>query len=121
MSSPLQNRIAKVFIPVSDIERAIRWYSQIFALPVGDTSHEHRIYDLPMQGEVGLILDAHKPVSNSAQPICLFWCDDIQASQAFLQQHDVELLGSIQDIGSMFILTFRDPDGNLLMIGQLKD
>ena len=59
--SPIQNKIGMVFIPVSDMQKAIAWYSRLLGLPLGATSHEDKIYNLPMQGETGLILDAHKP------------------------------------------------------------
>jgi hypothetical protein len=48
MNSPIQNKIGMVFIPVSDMPAAIAWYSRLFGLTVGKTSHEGRIYGVPM-------------------------------------------------------------------------
>ncbi len=119
MSQIIQQSIGAVFIPVSEMQRAIKWYSWLFGLPVGGTSHEGTIYDLPMNGETGLILDANKPVvQNSSQPLCYFWTSDIHAAYDFLHQNGVSIVGDILDIGSVSFLTFKDPDSNLLMICQ---
>jgi len=118
MNSPIENRIGCVFVPVSDMGRAIDWYSRLLDLPVNRTSHGGLIYDLPMQGETGLILDGHKRVANSSQPICFFWTGDIRRTHAFLVTNEAEIVGDIDDIGSVTTLVFKDPDGNLLMVCQ---
>ncbi len=118
MTSPIHNRIGTVFIPVSDMPQAIAWYSRLFGLPVGETTHADRIYNVPMSGETGLILDSHKPVINSSQPVCFFWTDDLRSTLAFLQSRDVEIVSSIEDIGRVSFLAFRDPDQNLLVVCQ---
>lgn len=101
------------------MQRAINWYSWLFGLPLGTTSHEGTIYDVPMHGETGLILDSNKPIiQNSSQPLCYFWTSDIHVAFEFFQQNDVVLVGEILDIGSVSFLTFKDPDSNLLMLCQ---
>lgn len=120
MDSPIQNRIGMVFVPVSDMPRAIAWYSRLLGLPIGQPSHDDNIYTLPMSGETGLILDSHRPVANSSQPLCFFWTDDIRSTAAFLESLSVEIVGAIEDIGSVSMLTFRDLDGNLLMACQMN-
>lgn len=118
MSSPVQNQIGAVFIPVSNMQRAIAWYSTLLGFPQTEASHEGKIYNLPMGGDTALMLDAHKPVTNSSQPLCFFWTDDIRTAYDFLKQQEIELLGVPEDIGSITTLTFKDPDGNLLMVCQ---
>jgi predicted enzyme related to lactoylglutathione lyase len=118
MNSPLQRRVGKVFIPVSDIAQAARWYSALFGLPLGAMTHGGKIYDLPMEREPGVILDAHRPVQSSSQPLCFFWTEDIAAAHRHLVALGVEIVGAVEDIGSVQTLTFRDPDGNLLMVCQ---
>jgi predicted enzyme related to lactoylglutathione lyase len=118
MTNPIRNQIGMVFIPVSDMERAIGWYSQLFGLPVAATSHEGKIYDLRMAGDTALLLDGHKAVVNSSQPLAAFWTDDIHAAYAFLKRSGVELVSAPDDIGSVTTLVFKDPDGNLLMVCQ---
>ncbi len=118
MTSPIQNQIGSVFIPVSDMQRAIAWYSRLLDLSVQAASHQGKIYTLAMQGSAGLILDAHKPVVNSSQPLFFLWTADIRAVYAFLQENEVEMTGPVEDIGSVTTLAFKDPDGNLLMVCQ---
>jgi predicted enzyme related to lactoylglutathione lyase len=119
-SSPIENSIGAVFIPVSEMARAIAWYNRLLGLPAQSTSHEGRIYDLPMQGDVGLILDGHQPVTNSAQPLCFFWTADLQATRQFLVDNEVTIVRDIAGIGTVLTLTFQDPDGNLLMVCQRR-
>ena len=116
--SPIKNQIGSVFVPVSDMQRAIEWYSRLLGQPVKETTYAGKIYDLPLVGEVGLILDGHKPVQNSSQPLFFFWTADIQAAYDFLKANQVELTSLVEDIGSVKTLSFRDPDGNLLMVCQ---
>ena len=118
MGRPIENKIGCVFIPVSDMMQAIEWYTRLLGLSAKTTSHEGRIYDVPMTGDVGLILDGHKPVTNSSQPICFFWTSDIQAARAFLIEQGIELVNDMEDIGSVSTLAFKDLDHNLLMVCQ---
>lgn len=118
MTSPIQRRIGCVFIPVGDMERARRWYSRILGLPIPAISHEGKIADLRMDGETQLILDGHKPVANSSQPLFFFWTDDLRETYLFLRRMEVEIVTPIEDIGSVSTLVIHDPDGNLLMICQ---
>jgi predicted enzyme related to lactoylglutathione lyase len=114
---PIQNRIGAVFVPVSDMTRAVAWYSRLFGIDPGETSHDGTICDLPMAGDTGLILDANKPISgHSTQPLCFFWTDDIAAALAHLRARDAEITSDVTDIGSVSFISFRDPDGNPLMI-----
>jgi predicted enzyme related to lactoylglutathione lyase len=118
MDSPIQNRIGCVFIPVSDMTRARRWYERLLGLSPSTTSHADQIVDLPMLGETQLILDSHQPVVNSSQPLLFFWTDDLRTTAEFLQQIAVEIVRPIEDIGSVSTLVIKDPDHNLLMICQ---
>jgi predicted enzyme related to lactoylglutathione lyase len=120
LETPIQNRIGMVFVPVSDVVAAGAWYGRILGQPPQETAHEGNIYAMPMAGEVGLILDSHRPVANSAQPLCFFWTSDIGAADTFLRELGVEIVRPIEDIGGLFTLTFKDPDGNLLMFAQSK-
>ncbi|MCX6043936.1 MAG: VOC family protein [Chloroflexi bacterium] len=119
--SPIQNKIGMIFIPVTDMDRAIAWYSQLLGVPVGSATHEGKIYNLPMQGETGLILDGNKPVPNSSQPICFFWATDISATYVFLREIGAEIVSAVEDIGSVTYVSFRDPDNNLLMVCQANN
>ncbi len=121
MKSPIINTIGAVFIPVSNMTRAIEWYSDLLDLPLLETSHEGTIYDLPMAGDTALILDANeKEVTNSSQPLFFFMTEDMAASYAFLNDKQIEIIGQVEAIGSVSFLTFKDPDNNLLMVCERK-
>lgn len=119
--SPIEPRVRQVFIPVNDMPQAIAWYSALFGIEPGDTSHAGGIYDIPVTGETRLVLDAHKPVtSHSVQPLCMFPTDEMDAALAHLREIGAEITSEPQDIGSVIFATFRDPDGNPLMVYQPK-
>ena len=120
MKSPIENRFGSIFVPVSDIRRAIGWYSRILGLPTQDISDAGKVYSIPMQGEVGLILDGHKEVKNSSQPLFFWWTKDIQQTRQFLIENEVRIVQDVEDIGHVITITFKDPDGNLLMVCQSK-
>lgn len=119
MGSPIEGRIGQVFVPVTDMARAIAWYSRLLGLPIAATSHGGKIYDIPLAGGISLLLDGHQAtVTNSSQPLFSLWTGDIRAAAAFLREHDIPICGAIADIGSVSILRFRDPDNNLLLLCQ---
>lgn len=101
--------------------RAIAWYSRLFGLKPGDTTHAGAIYDVPVSGETLLVLDSHKPVnSTSVPPLCMFPTDDMAAALHWLREIEVEITSEPEDIGSLVFTTLSDPDGNPLMIYQPK-
>ena len=116
MGSPVDNRIGTVFVPVSDMDRAVEWYDELFDLPSGEPTHGGTIYDVEMAGDAGLLLDANRPVENSSQPLCFFPTDDLAAAYQFLREREIPIVHEPEDIGSVSILTFEDPDGNRLMV-----
>ncbi len=119
--SPIQARVGQVFIAVNDMQKAIAWYSQLFGVDPGDTSHAGAIYDIPVKGETRLVLDSHKPVTSApVQPICMFPTDDMDGALAHLRSIDAEITSDPQDIGSLVFATFTDPDGTPLMVYQPK-
>jgi hypothetical protein len=46
-----------------------------------------------MEGETRVILDVHRPVQNSSQPLCFFWTGDIVAAHEHLSTLGAEILG----------------------------
>ena len=52
-------------------------------------------------GSVQLILNAHKSVTHSPQPICLFHTLRIERSRVRLIDRGVEVVGDMQGIGSL--------------------
>ena len=105
-----------MFVPVSDTERSVEWYGDLFGTSAEETAHEGTIYHVEMDGETNLVLDANRPVENSSQPHCFFRTDDIEASREFLATLDVPVVIGPENVGSVTFLTVEDPDGNRLMV-----
>ena len=117
-SSPIHNRIGAVFVHVTDMQRAIAWYSALLGVPQSATSHEGLIYDVPMDGPTGLTLDGHAHARGAFQPggpLLMLPADDIHAAHAFAGEHAREV-GPVEDIGSVSVFHLADPDGNRLIV-----
>lgn len=119
MSSPIKNKIKTVFIPVSDIESAKQWYSEMLGIPGGDIPFQH-LFVAEMEG-TGMVLDTmpkwrdgrRLPVLQA--PCIQFETEDIHASYQFMKDMDVNLVTEIEH-NQFFV--FKDPDGNMLMVCQ---
>ncbi len=122
MTSPIKNQAGAVFIHVSDMKRAIGFYSKLLGLPILEAAHEGNIYDLPVQSGTQIILDSHhrKAPSNDNLPLLFFDTDDLQASYAFIVSEGIEVAGEIEIHDDISFFTFRDPDGNVLMVCEDK-
>lgn len=121
MTSPIQSRIAGVFIPVRDIEKARDWYSRILGVVPGAIHFGH-LCSLPHEGSCAINLDTMPKWGGKDPggaplyqvPAFMFKTEDIQGAYNFMQPNGVELVTGIE--GHWF--AFRDPDGNLLMVCQ---
>ena len=116
--SPIDNRIGAVFVHVTDMQRAIDWYSALLGVPQHSTSHEGLIYDVPMDGPTGLTLDGHAYVRGTfrpAGPMLMLHAADIRAAHAFAVERARDV-GAVEDIGTVSVFQLSDPDGNRLII-----
>jgi len=121
MSSPIKRHIGQVFIPVRDMEAAAAWYAELlgFEHEAGRLSHEDTIYDIPTETEPWLCLDSNRPDFVASGPArFFFWTSDMQATVGHLHEIAADEVSEVEDIGSLSFVTFRDPDGNLLMVAQ---
>jgi catechol 2,3-dioxygenase-like lactoylglutathione lyase family enzyme len=115
MPSPIENRIGTTFIPVSNIEKARDWYCKLLGLPADGEILFGHLYIVPMApGSSGLVLDSKVFTGpQSSAPLFHFNTQDVHAAYRFLQENGVELVSEIQ---ADHFFTFKDPDGNLLMV-----
>jgi predicted enzyme related to lactoylglutathione lyase len=110
-----------VFIHVSNMSRAISWYSRLLDLPSLEATHEDMIYNLPVKSGPQIILDAY-PKETSPRgtgPRVMFATSDIHAARARATDLFQETT-DIQDIGGSLTIYLEDPDGNLICIRQAK-
>lgn len=121
MSSPIKRHIGQVFIPVRNMEVAASWYSGLlgFEHEAGRLSHEDTIYDIPTESGPWLCLDANRPDFVASGPArFFFWTSDLRAALSHLHEIGADEVSDVEDIGSLSFVTFKDPDGNLLMVAQ---
>ncbi|MEU5873486.1 VOC family protein [Glycomyces sp. NPDC047369] len=115
---PIDNRIGAVFVHVTDMRRAIAWYSALLGVPEHAASHEGLIYDVPMSGPTGLTLDGHAHARGEfapGGPLLMLHAPDIDAAHAFALDR-AERVTAVQDIGTVSVFNLADPDGNTLIV-----
>ncbi|PYI51834.1 VOC family protein [Paenibacillus flagellatus] len=114
---PITNRVGGVFMHVSNMERSVNWYHKLFGMPER-SSVTDKVHALAMQGQ-GLVLDQHgydRKLAPKDRPMLMFDSPDVHAAYRYLQQIGVAPESRIEEYPGMAFFTFRDPDGNLLMV-----
>lgn len=116
MKSPIVNKVGAIFIPVSDLKRAIEWYSFILGLEAREENRIDHLYIIPMDGP-GVVLDTDIYAEENVFRVAPFHfnTNDIHASYQFMKENGVELTTGIEH-DTWF--SFKDPDGNVLMVCQ---
>ncbi|MCA1029739.1 VOC family protein [Bacillus timonensis] len=122
MKNPVMNRVGAIFIHVTDMNRAIHFYSNLFGLPIHETAHEGTIYDLPVSGGSQIILDSNKShLPNEGEKARLFFdTNNLQQSYHHVRDLGAEIYSEIEEHGDISFFTFRDTEGNLMMICEDK-
>lgn len=119
---PISNRIDTVFIHVSNLKDSVRWYGKLLGVDIKDEEYRGPIFTFDMgQGRPGLTLDNHcfdddYEFIPSNQPIFNFSAVDIQAAFQHVQNLGAEIVTEIQTYPDLSEFSFKDPDGNILMV-----
>ncbi|WP_274362249.1 VOC family protein [Paenibacillus thermotolerans] len=111
----IQNGIHFVFIPVSDMERAVRFYSDIFGLPAKPGPYGS-LYNVDIQSP-NIVLDSNpeegwEPLKH---PLFALKASDLEKAKAAV----AEAGGKARDIvhfSDVSFFVFEDLDGNRIMI-----
>lgn len=120
--SPITNRIGAVFLHVTDMPKAIQWYSELLGLPIHSDSHEGTIYSLHMDGGSDLLLDSNRrdDSSQNNKTQLFFETKKLMESYQFVKEKGIEVVTEIEEHDNISFFTFKDPDGNILMICEDK-
>ncbi|MEH7382136.1 VOC family protein [Bacillus sp. JJ1533] len=119
--SPIKNTMGGVFIHVTDLKKAVEWYSNILGLEFDLNSVQSPVYNIPITGTTSLTLDDHAfdPTfthAPSSSPIFNFLVEDINVAYDFIQSKEIEIVRKIERVGENFAwFNFKDPDGNVIM------
>jgi catechol 2,3-dioxygenase-like lactoylglutathione lyase family enzyme len=115
----LVERVDFVSVPVSDMERARRFYGETLGLPpVGDPDGAWPEYQLGENVSLYLIDPTNVGQTFTAphsSQIALRVAD-VAETRAELEERGVEFHGEIMDTGVCHMAFFADPDGNALML-----
>jgi predicted enzyme related to lactoylglutathione lyase len=115
----IDNEIGGIFVPVRDIAAARDWYCGLLGLATDGPIHFGHIYVVPMRAGSGLVLDSKNFAGpHDRKPAFHFNTDDLGAARARAVEHGATEIGEITD-GAFF--TFKDPDGNLLMVADVPE
>ncbi|TLS52477.1 VOC family protein [Paenibacillus antri] len=116
--SRLEKRVGSIFIHVSDMKRAVEWYSRVFELPYNEDYLEGRlstVYTLHFAG-TEVLLDSNNGVAPAPQPLMFFKTDNIRQTLRFLKESEIVIHNETLENN---IVVFEDPDGNRLMAIQM--
>ena len=117
MAGAIEREIGTVFVPVRDIEAARDWYRTLLGHEPGGEILFGHLHVVPMQAGSGLVLDSKGFAGpHDSKPAFNFNTSDIHAAHA-----QVVALGAL-DVGAVtdgVFFTFKDPDGNLLMVADV--
>ena len=116
--SRFEKRVGSIFIHVSDMKRAVEWYSRVFDLPYNEDYMEGRlstVYTLHFEG-TEILLDSNNGAAPAPQPLMFFKTDDIRQTLQFLKESEIVIHNEILED---HIVIFEDPDGNRLMAIQM--
>lgn len=117
----LAGRLHHASFPVSDLQRAKRFYGDVLGLREierpdlgfpgawysGGDCEVHLIVPMDAMGDVGRRPDAINPMA----PHTAFAIEDYDAAMAHFSRHGVEVFGLGREAGQLWV---QDPDGNVI-------
>lgn len=111
-------------LPVSDLERARTFYSEKLALKIADENPGGIFYEM---GSTQIFVFKSTGQASGAHTQAGVRVPDIESAVAELKERGVSFedyenltVGSIADTGPVRAAWFKDPDGNLIGLTQLK-
>ncbi|MEN2768913.1 VOC family protein [Ornithinibacillus xuwenensis] len=120
MKSPVQNKVNTIFIHVTDLKESVKWYCQLLGQDYDITTVERPVYNLLVNQEVGITLDAgpsgKKRINTSEHPLFNFHTDNIDQAYTYLEQLHYDIASEIVRFDDFAFFTVRDLDQNVIMI-----
>ena len=119
--STITAEVNNVFLHVENLLRAAEWYHHLLNIPYDATRVVSPVYNIPIQGNVGLTLDDHTmdPTyihAPSPNAVFNFFAADIDLAFSHVQSLNIPIVKDIERIDDFAYFTCRDVDGNVIMI-----
>lgn len=121
LKSPIASRVDTIFIHVTNLEKSVQWYSTLLGVEVhGEVRGPIYTFDMG-EGRPGLTIDNHcfeevyelQPLNH---PLFNLSTPDINEAYEHVKNMGVTFISDIQHYPDLSEFTFKDPDGNILMI-----
>jgi catechol 2,3-dioxygenase-like lactoylglutathione lyase family enzyme len=123
------SRVANVIVPVNDQDRAVEFYTEVLGL-------EKRA-DVPFGGDTGRWIEVAPAGAETPIALCppgpdgqagdketgiTLQTDDVDAYHAHLRAHGVDADAEVSRMGDPVppLFWFRDPEGNRLMVVEIR-
>lgn len=116
--SPIKNRIKAVFVNVTDMKRAVKWYSNLLGVEM-NVSENPSVVSFPTEGGCELLLDSNRFLQgDDYKTLLMFDTDDVDKAYRYLKENNIEIFTEIEKDEKVSFFTFKDLDGNVLMVCQ---
>ena len=121
MNSPITNKINTIFVHVSDLEKSVKWYSQLLGQDYDLANIERPVYNIKIADHTGLTLDAgpdkitkkHSPAEN---PLFNFHTENIDDAYDYVKKLGYKIKSEIVRFDDFSFFNILDPDKNIIMI-----
>ena len=113
--------IATVWLPVSDMDRALQFYSETLGMDIEQHQEE---WSMVTAGSVSIGLNGREeetPGGEGGAIIAFRPSEDIDTAVESLSAEGVEIAGGVTEHPWGKVATFRDPDGNELQLYEPPD
>ncbi|WP_197076530.1 VOC family protein [Domibacillus indicus] len=121
-AKPVENRVDTIFVHVTDLQRSVKWYSDLLGVETKEENPAGPVYTLDMgAGRPGITLDNHCFEENytfipSNQPLFNLSTADIHEAFRHLSEMGAEIVTEIVTHPDLAEFSVKDPDGNIIMV-----
>lgn len=120
-NSPILPRIGGVFVDVKDMRSAAGWYSELLGLPLDEQNADDPVYSVPVTRGAALLLDRNRYLNGDDFTELLYLeTEDFEAALAYVREHGFQLAGEPKHFHDLSEFALLDPDGNRIVVAQMK-
>ena len=118
---PVKNQMNSVFIHVTDLKAAVKWYADLLGLEVDIDKVASPVYNIPVVGTTSLTLDDHTFDQGfkhkvSSGPIFNFYAPNIDEAYQYVKHRGIAIVREVEWVADTAWFNIGDPDGNIVMI-----